>query len=106
MLYQINKGVGRPLDFFGLKGQYILYFLVGMVLAFISFLLFRMVSEVIGYLVAAVVALCAYCGCHYLNSKYGVDGLSDRFAMNMCPERVSPKKANRLVMKTSRKTNQ
>jgi hypothetical protein len=36
-IYQINKGVCRPLTFKGLKGQYIAYLAVGLVLLLLTF---------------------------------------------------------------------
>ena len=36
-VYQINKGVGKPIMFKGLKAQYIAYLAVGMVLLLIAF---------------------------------------------------------------------
>lgn len=103
MLYNINKGVGRPLDFFGLKGFYILYFVVGIVAAFLMFFVVRLINEVAGYVVAGVIAIVTYFVCHYLNKKFGVSGIGHKMAMGMCPERVSPKRAKSLVAKTSRR---
>lgn len=103
MLYNINKGVGRPLDFFGLKSQYILYFVVGMAGAFIAFFVVRLINEVAGYIMAGVTAIVTYIVCYYLNSKFGVSGVAHKMAMNMCPERVSPKRAKSLIAKTSRR---
>ena len=57
MQYGVNKGVGRPLDFFGLKSHFILYFLVGMALAFITFFVVRLINEVIGYVVAGTIPI-------------------------------------------------
>lgn len=103
MLYKINKGVGRPLDFFGLKGFYILYFVIGIVGAFIMFFIVRLINEIAGYVVAVVVAVLTYIICYQLNNKYGVNGISNKMAMGMCPERVSPKRAKSLIAKTSRR---
>ena len=103
MLYGINKGVGRPLDFFGLKSHFILYFLVGMALAFILFFVVRLIDEVIGYVVAGTIAIATYVVCYQLNNKYGVHGISHKMAMGMCPERVSPRRARKLIKRTSRR---
>lgn len=103
MIYEINKGVGRPLDFFGLKNQYIFIFIGSVIVAFVLYFALRFSSEVIAWVVAIVVALCAYILCTTMNKKYGVNGLSHHMAMKMCPERVSPKRARNLVEITKRK---
>lgn len=103
MLYRINKGVGQPLDFFGLKGRYILFFAVGMSMAFVSYFVARLIGEVVGFVTAGVVAVFTYVLCYHLNKKYGLNGIGDRIAMSVCPQRVSPKKAKRLILVTSRK---
>jgi len=103
MLYDINKGVGRPLDFFGLKSHFILYFVVGMGVAFLLFFVLRLISDVASYIVAGTVAIVTYVVCYHLNNKYGVHGIGHKMAMGMCPERVSPRRAKSLVKKTSRK---
>lgn len=102
-MYHINKGVGRPLDFFGLKNQYILIFVIGIIFAFISFFIFKYINDIVGVIVAGTIALAAYIISNILNKKYGVNGLGEKLAMNMCPERISPKKAKNLVKFTSRK---
>lgn len=102
--YNINKGVGRPLDFFGLKSFYILYFIVGIVAAFLSFFMLRFLNEVVAYVVAGIIALASYFISNYLNAKMGVNGMEHRMAMRSCPRRISPKKAKSLVaITTSRK---
>lgn len=102
MQYSINKGVGRPLDFFGLKSYFILYFIVGMALAFIMFFIVRLIDEVIGYVVAGTIAIATYVVCYHLNNKYGVSGIGHKMAMGMCPERVSPRRSRKLVKRTRR----
>lgn len=103
MMYEINKGVGRPLDFFGLKSRYILYFVVGIGLAFVAFFLVRLINEIAGYVAAGIIAAASYFVCNYLNSKFGVNGISHKLAMKTCPERVSPIRAKSLVKITSRR---
>lgn len=100
--YKINKGVGRPLDFFGLKNYYILYFIVGIVVAFLSFFVIRFISEVVSYIVAGTIALASYLVSNYLNAKMGVNGMEHKLAMRSCPERVSPKRAKQLVRRTNK----
>lgn len=97
MLYNINKGVGQPLDFFGLKSHFILYFIVGIGIAFLLFFIVRLISEVAGYVVAGTIAIGTYVVCYHLNNKYGVNGIGHKMAMGMCPKRVSPKRARSLV---------
>ena len=103
MQFNINKGVGRPLDFFGLKNQYIILFIVGVIFAFIAFFLFKIISDFIGLLIALAIALVSYLISHQLNRKFGINGFGNYLAMRMCPQRVSIRKAINLVKVTSRK---
>ena len=36
-VFQINKGINRPIEFHGLKAQYILYFVIGILSLLILF---------------------------------------------------------------------
>lgn len=37
LVYQVNKGIGRPISFKGLQGSYIMYLAVGLVLLLLGF---------------------------------------------------------------------
>ncbi|WEK20429.1 MAG: DUF4133 domain-containing protein [Candidatus Pedobacter colombiensis] len=89
-VYQINKGVGRPVVFKGLKAQYIAFLAVGMVLLLLGF--------VGGYLsglslyVLLPLALMVGSGLVYvltrLSHKFGEHGLMKLFAKYGLPSAV------------------
>lgn len=43
-VFQINKGINRPIEFKGLKAQYILYFVVGVLALLILFAVLYMLA--------------------------------------------------------------
>ncbi|MCQ2087485.1 MAG: DUF4133 domain-containing protein [Bacilli bacterium] len=102
MGFQINKGVGAPLDFFGLKSQYIIYFMIGMVLAFIFFFVFQFVNKVLAFVVGGTIAVVVYFLCHWANKKYGLSGVSIKMSHSMLPNRMTAKRA-RDIVKISKK---
>ncbi|MCQ2199161.1 MAG: DUF4133 domain-containing protein [Paludibacteraceae bacterium] len=99
MGYRLNKGVGAPLDFFGLKSQYIAYFIVGMVLAFLAYFVFQFESKVLAVAVAGVIGLVTYFGCHWANTRFGRHGVSILMGKRMLPNRISTKRARDIVRK-------
>ncbi len=102
MGYQINKGVGAPLDFFGLKSQYIVYFMIGMVLAFILFFVFQLESKLLGFIIGGVVGLVSYFGCHWANRKFGRIGAGLAMSKTLLPNRIPAKRARDVVRFTKR----
>ena len=103
MQFDINKGVGKPLDFFGLKNQYIVVFMVGVVLAIVAFFGMKFISDFVGAAAALTIALLSYLVSHRMNRKYGINGLDNDIAMKSCPERVSPRRARHLIRLTKRR---
>ena len=45
MDYRINKGAGRPIEFKGLKSQYLFFFAGGLVSVFLAVVVLYMVSD-------------------------------------------------------------
>ena len=75
--YQINRGIGRPAEFKGLKSQYLFIFAGGLLGIFIVFVLMYLIGinqwVCIGFGVVAALALVYFT--FSLNSKYGTHGL-------------------------------
>ncbi|GAA4419399.1 DUF4133 domain-containing protein [Nibrella viscosa] len=77
-MLEINKGIGKPVEFRGLKGTY-LYLAAGIVIG--SLLLALVLYGFLGlntYLVTAITMSCILGGvwyCMRLSAKYGVSGL-------------------------------
>lgn len=97
MDYVVNKGVGRPLDFYGLKEQFILYFAAGIVVAVAVYFVLAFISQLFAVVVAVLLALTDYFVCYYFNSKYGVSGMTKNFAMKACPERIMIRRVRNLI---------
>ncbi|MCQ2224606.1 MAG: DUF4133 domain-containing protein [Paludibacteraceae bacterium] len=99
MEYAINKGVNRPLDFYGLKETYIFYFVGGILCAIVAYFILQFISNWVAIPVALVIAILSYVVTYYLNNKFGANGLSKRMAQNACPKRVQMKRVSGLLRK-------
>ncbi len=77
MEYSINRGIGKPAEFQGLKSQYLFIFAGGLLGLFIVFVVMYMAGlnqwVCIGFGVTA--ALILVYGTFHLNRKYGEHGL-------------------------------
>ncbi|NDW18765.1 DUF4133 domain-containing protein [Dysgonomonas sp. 216] len=77
MEYSINKGIGRPAEFKGLKSQYLFIFAGGLLSVFIIFVIMYMIGidqmACIGFGVVSAVTLVR--ATFHLNEKYGEHGL-------------------------------
>jgi hypothetical protein len=92
-VYQINKGVNRPVEFKGIKGPYILYLGAGLVLLLLLFaILFTAGCNT--YLSLGIIlpagALFLLLGSR-LSRQYGEYGLLKRFAKQQLPRCVVSK---------------
>ena len=75
--YSINKGIGKPAEFRGLKSQYLFIFAGGLLGVFIVFVIMYMIgiSQVICIGFGVITAGTLVWGTFYLNDKYGEFGL-------------------------------
>ncbi|MFR3217662.1 MAG: DUF4133 domain-containing protein [Dysgonomonas mossii] len=75
--YSINKGIGKPAEFRGLKSQYLFIFAGGLLGVFIVFVIIYMIgiSQVICIGFGVFTAGTLVWGTFYLNDKYGEFGL-------------------------------
>lgn len=103
IIYNVNRGVGRPLDFYGLKEQYIIFFVGGVFIGLILFMVIQMFSKLVAGIVAGIILLLAYCGCFYLNSRFGVHGLTKEQAMKSCPTRIKMNRIGNLIDNRNKK---
>jgi hypothetical protein len=88
--YGINKGIGKPAEFQGLKAQYLFIFAGGLLGLFVVFVVMYMAG--IGQWVCIAFglgsALILVYGTFYLNSKYGEHGLMKAQARRNYPRYV------------------
>ena len=85
--YPVNKGIGRPVEFKGLKAQYLFLFAGGLLAAFILFVILYMAGAgqwlCIGFGASSASALVWLT--FRLNAKYGEHGLMKLGAARMRP---------------------
>jgi hypothetical protein len=88
--YNVNKGIGKPAEFKGLKSQYLFIFAGGLLGLFVVFVVMYMAGIgqwiCIGFGVASASVL-VY-GTFYLNGKYGEHGLMKAQARRNHPRYV------------------
>lgn len=75
--YSINRGIGKPAEFKGLRSQYLFIFAGGLLAVFVLFIILYMIGinqwVCIGFGVVAASALVYFT--FMLNDKYGTHGL-------------------------------
>lgn len=86
-VYQINKGINKPIEFKGLRAQYIAYLAVGLVLLLISFAILYICGLTLFIILPVIFSLGG--GLFYtvfrLSHKYGEHGLMKYFAKRQLP---------------------
>ncbi|GHT24977.1 transposase [Bacteroidia bacterium] len=75
--YPINRGIGKPAEFKGLKSQYLFIFAGGLLGLFVVFAVLYMagVNQWACIAFGVISALILVYGTFYLNTKYGEHGL-------------------------------
>lgn len=88
--YQVNRGVGKPVEFFGLRAQYVIYFVFLVLLVLIFSFILSILLNAIGALLAGIISfLLAVCSCFKLNNKYGEHGLMQLMASRNVVRHIS-----------------
>ncbi len=86
-VYQINKGVGKPIVFRGLEGQYIAWLAGGLVFLLVAFALLYVMGLAIYVLLPLILGLGT--GLFYavgrLSRRFGVHGMEKYFAKRALP---------------------
>lgn len=86
-IYQINKGINKPIEFNGLHGQYIAYLAAGLVLLLISFALLYILGAPLVLVMPLILGLGG--GLFFLvtglSKRFGVHGLSKYMAKRGLP---------------------
>jgi len=108
MEYMINKGIGKSVEFQGLKSQYLFIFTGGLLAVFIIFVVMFMagVSQWVcigfGLVAASVLVWLTFS----LNSRYGEHGLMKVFARRQHPRYLLNRKATKRLFRSARKGGQ
>lgn len=89
-LYQINKGINKPIEFKGLKAQYIGYLAVGLVLLLIGFAIMYIVGlpVVTCIIIISVLSSALFYQVFKLSHKYGEHGLMKKTAKRYLPDHL------------------
>lgn len=94
MEYSINKGIGKPAEFRGLKSQYLFIFAGGLLSVFVLFVILYMIgidqTICIGF--GVVSASILVWGTFHLNEKYGEFGLMKLQAIRNHPKYIINRK--------------
>jgi hypothetical protein len=90
MDYSINRGIGHPAEFKGLKAQYLFIFAGGLLSLFIVFVVMYMagVNQWICIIFGVTAASVLVYGTFHLNGKYGEHGLMKAQARRNHPRYV------------------
>jgi len=89
-IYQINKGVSRPIMFKGLKAQYIAYLAVGLVLLLIAFAILYISGLSLFVILPVIVGLgtALFITTFRLSHRFGEHGLMKFLAKRNLPDHL------------------
>lgn len=87
-VYQINKGVSKPIVFKGLKAQYIAYLAIGLVVLLIGFAILYICGLSLWVILPLIIGLgsALFFSVFRLSHRFGEHGLSKHFAKRQLPE--------------------
>lgn len=93
-LYTINKGMGKDVEFHGLRAQYLFIFAGGLLCVFLIFVVMYMagVPPLSCVVLAATLGAALVWGTYRLNDKYGAHGLMKAAAARSHPRRIIHRK--------------
>ena len=93
--YTVNRGIGKPVEFKGLKSQYLFIFCGGLLAVFVVFIVLFIAGvnqwRSIGFIVSA--SLLLVWQTFRLNAKYGTHGLMKAAARKRHPRFIISRKA-------------
>jgi hypothetical protein len=87
-VYKINKGINRPIEFKGLKAQYIAYLAIGLIGLLILFaVLYIMgVNTFVCLALTALLGTLLFMTVYRISDKYGQHGLLKKIAKRSIPD--------------------
>jgi len=100
-IYEINKGINRPIEFKGLKAQYIWYLGGGMVLVFLFYVILYS-SKVNTFVTLALTGILGggiFTSVYHLSSTYGEHGLTKALAKGRVPKIIKAKSRQSFMKK-------
>jgi hypothetical protein len=97
--YTINKGINRPIEFRGLKAQYIYYLAIGLAALLVMFSAMY-ISGVPVYVCVAIIVTSGsalFTGVYHYSHKYGEFGLMKAFSFKQLPTALITKSRNSFI---------
>lgn len=90
-VYKVNKGINKPIEFKGLKAQYIGYLGVGVILLLITFAILYISGVNMFICLGIITALgtMLFMGIYKLSDTYGQHGLVKKLASRNIPKSVT-----------------
>ena len=106
MEYTINKGIGKPAEFKGLKSQYLFIFAGGLLSVFVIFVVMYMagVGQMTCIIFGVVTAGSLVWLTFRLNDKYGEHGLMKLLASRNHPKYIVNNRRIERLFKTTNRT--
>lgn len=103
--YAVNKGIGRPAEFKGLKAQYLFIFAGGLLAVFLLFIILYMagVNQWVCIALGVALALGLVWLTFQLNNRYGRHGLMKLLAMKGHPRYVTSRRRFSRLWRKNRK---
>jgi predicted membrane chloride channel (bestrophin family) len=100
MEYQVFKGINKTVEFKGLRAQYLVYFVVGIIILFMLFIILRLFNvNIAGSLITVVgLAFALTVAVFRMNTKYGRYGLMKKQARGRCPRFLISRKSFRSIL--------
>jgi len=99
-VYKINKGINKPIEFKGLKAQYIWYLGIGLLILMILFAILYIVG-VNTYVCVAVIILLGttlFMRVYKLSNKYGEHGMMKETAKKIVPHVLQSRSRKMFVL--------
>lgn len=87
-VYKINKGINNPIVFKGLKGQYIGYLAIGLLVLLVLFAILYVVGVNVFLCLGLILALgvLLFITAFRMSDKYGRNGLAKKLARRNIPD--------------------
>ena len=107
MEYEINRGIGREVEFRGLTSLYLFLFAGGLLAAFLLVVVLHLcgVPQSVYIVSGIVTATFVVFGTFYLNRKYGRWGLMKSSASRRRPRRILRRQRVSRIFRTQRSIN-
>ncbi len=90
-VYTINKGINKPIEFKGLKAQYIGYLAGGVIglLVLFAILYISGVNMFLALGITLVLGIGLFIGVHRMSDKFGQHGLTKKMARRAIPDYIT-----------------